>query len=79
MAANAYVLVNIEPAMTREVVDRLNSISGAAVREVLGPYDAVVELEAGTVEDITEIMRHRIRPINGVTNTVTCLWFTNRV
>ena len=79
MAANAYVLVNIEPAMTREVVDRLNTISGAAVREVLGPYDAVIELEAGTVEDITEIMRHRIRPINGVTNTVTCLWFTNSV
>ena len=37
MAANAYVLVNIEPAMTREVVDRLNSISGAAVREVARP------------------------------------------
>ena len=77
MAANAYVLVNIEPAMTREVIDRLNAISGAAVREVLGPYDAVVELEAGTVEDLTEIMRHRIRPIRGVTNTVTCLWFTD--
>ena len=77
MAANAYVLVNIEPAVTREVIDRLNTISGAAVREVLGPYDAVVELEAGTVEDITEIMRHRIRPIKGVTNTVTCLWFTD--
>lgn len=77
MAANAYVLINIEPAMTREVIDRLNTISGAAVREVLGPYDAVVELEAGTVEDLTEIMRHRIRPIRGVTNTVTCLWFTD--
>ncbi len=76
MAANAYILVNIEPAMTREVIDRLNTISGAAVREVLGPYDAVIELEAGTVEDLTQIMRHRIRPIRGVTNTVTCLWFT---
>ena len=76
MAANAYILVNIEPAMTREAIDRLNTISGAAVREVLGPYDAVIELEAGTVEDLTQIMRHRIRPIRGVTNTVTCLWFT---
>ena len=76
MAANAYVLINVEPVKTQEVVDRLNNISGAAVREVLGPYDIVVELEVGTVEDLTEIMRHRIRPINGVTNTVTCLWFT---
>ena len=77
MAANAYVLINVEPARTQEVIERLNAISGASVREVLGPYDVVVELEAGTVEDLTEIMRHRIRPINGVSNTVTCLWFTN--
>ena len=42
---------------------------------MLGPYDIVMELEAGTPEDLTEILRHRIRPINGVTNTVTCLWF----
>ena len=43
MAANAYVLVNVEPARTQEVLDRLNNISGAAVREVLGPYDVVVD------------------------------------
>ena len=79
MAANAYVLINVEPAQTQAVIDRLNQIRGAAVREVLGPYDAVVELEAGTVEDLTRIMRNQIRPINGVTNTVTCLWFTTRV
>jgi DNA-binding Lrp family transcriptional regulator len=77
MAANAYVLINVEPARTQEVIDRLNGISGAAVREVLGPYDVVVELEAGTAEDLTAIMRHQIRPIRGVNNTVTCLWFTN--
>ena len=77
MAANAYVLINVDPAQTQEVMERLNQISGAVVREVLGPYDAVVELEAGTAEDLTEIMRHRIRPINGVTNTITCLWFSN--
>ena len=48
MAANAYILINVEPAKTREVIDRLNTVSGAAVREVLGPYDVVMELEAGT-------------------------------
>ena len=75
MATNAYILINVEPARTAEVLERLDAISGAAVREVLGPYDVVVELEAGTPEDITAILRHRIRPISGVTNTVTCLWF----
>ena len=75
MAANAYILINVEPAKTREVIERLEGVSGGQVREVLGPYDIVMELEAGTPEDLTEILRHRIRPINGVTNTVTCLWF----
>jgi DNA-binding Lrp family transcriptional regulator len=75
MASNAYILINVEPTKTGEVLERLNTLSGAHVREVLGPYDIVVELEAGTPEDITEILRHRIRPINGVSNTVTCLWF----
>ena len=75
MAANAYILINVEPAKTQEVIERLEGVSGGQVREVLGPYDIVMELEAGTPEDLTEILRHRIRPINGVTNTVTCLWF----
>jgi hypothetical protein len=45
------------------------------VREVLGPYDVVIELEADTREDITAILRHKIRPIRSITNTVTCTWF----
>jgi DNA-binding Lrp family transcriptional regulator len=75
MAANAYILINTEPAATQQVIARIRDIGGTSVREVLGPYDIVVELEAGTPEDIVEILRHRIRPIRGVTNTVTCLWF----
>ena len=75
MAANAYILVNVEPAKTQMVVQQLRKIPGTVVREVLGPYDMVVELEADTQEDITSILRNRVRAINGVTNTVTCIWF----
>lgn len=75
MAANAYILINVEPARTRQVVDQLRTVPGAIVHEVLGPYDVIVELEADTQEDITGILRQRIRPIDGVTNTVTCVWF----
>ena len=73
MAAGAYILINTEPASTRAVLDQLQGIPGAVVYEVLGPYDAVVDLEADTQEDITAILRHKIRPIRGVTNTVTCV------
>ena len=75
MAANAYILINTEPAKTRDVVERLNTLRGLVVREVLGPYDIVVELEADTYEDLVGILRQRILPINGIVDTITCLWF----
>ena len=73
MAVNSYVLINAEPARTRAVFEQLQTIPGAVVHEVLGPYDMVVDLEADTHEIITAILRNRIRPIHGITNTVTCI------
>ncbi len=73
MAANAYILVNVEPGRTRAVFERLQGISGAVVKEVFGPYDFIVDLEADRAEEITAILRNQIRPIQGVTNTVTCV------
>jgi len=74
MAVNAYILINVEPAKTRAVVEQLQNIRGSVVHEVLGPYDMVVDLEADTQEDITAILRNKIRPIRGITNKVTCVW-----
>jgi len=47
----------------------------AVVHEALGAYDFVVDLEADTQEGITAILRHKMRPLKGVTNTVTCICF----
>lgn len=74
MAASAYILVNIDPTKTTKVVKRLETVSGAIVREVMGPYDAVIELERDTVEDLTSAIASKIRSIPGGTATVTCLW-----
>ena len=73
MAANAYVFLNVEPARTKEIVAVLEKIPRALVREILGPYDVVVELEEDTTADITAVVRTNIR-IPGVTSTVTCMW-----
>ena len=73
MAVNAYILINVMPASTRAVLEQLQNIPGSVVHEVLGPYDMVVDLEADTQEDITAILRNKIRPIHGITNTVTCV------
>jgi DNA-binding Lrp family transcriptional regulator len=74
MATNAYVLLTVEPARTQAVSERLRAIPGAVVHEVLGPYDIIVELESDTPEDLTSVLRSKIRSIVGVTATVTCTW-----
>ena len=73
MAVNSYILINVEPAVTNVVLEQLRSIPGAMVHEVLGPFDVIVDLETDTQEDATGILRNKIRPIHGVTNTVTCV------
>jgi DNA-binding Lrp family transcriptional regulator len=74
MAVSAYILINVDPARTQVVLERLRAIPGAVVREVLGPYDIVVELERDTPEDLTAVLRAKIRSVPGVTSTVTCTW-----
>ena len=61
------------------MLERLHAIPGGIVREVVGPYDIVVELEADTEEDLARVLRHKISPIPGVSNTATCTWFVKDV
>ena len=74
MAAKAYIFLNVEPVRTEEIVYKLGQIPRALVRETLGPYDVVVELEEDTTADITAVVRTKIRSVPGVTSTVTCIW-----
>ncbi|MBI4312422.1 MAG: Lrp/AsnC ligand binding domain-containing protein [Chloroflexi bacterium] len=75
MPNRAYILINTQTDLTQNVVTRLKQVPAvAAVHEVLGPYDIVVEVEAPTHEDLIAALRHDIRPIKGVTSTVTCTW-----
>ena len=79
MSVNAYILINAEPERIQEVVERLGTIPGGIVREVVGPYDVVVELEVDTEEDLAGVLRHKINPVPGITNAVTCTWFVKDV
>jgi len=75
MSAKAFVMVKVEPAATRKVVEQLKKLSGAVVYEVLGPYDIVLDIEADTQEDLTAVLRNSVRTQVGVTDTVTCICF----
>ena len=74
METNAYILLTVDPQKTEEVARRLSAIPRALVRQVLGPYDMIVELSEDTVSDISGVVQSKIRPVPGVTQTVTCIW-----
>ncbi len=76
MSANAYIMLNVEPVKTQAVLERLRALPGTVVHEVLGPYDIIVELESANIEELTVVLRSKIRTISGVTSTVTCTWLT---
>ncbi len=73
-SAHAYIFIEVEPARTRSVLQRLRRIPGTRVREVLGPFDVVMEVEADGPEYIVHMVRDRVRTLNGVVRTVTCPW-----
>jgi len=74
MAVKAYILINTETNLTQSVAEMIRGMTGTTeVNEVLGPFDLVVELEAVRLEDVTSILRDKIRPISGVRDTVTCV------
>ena len=39
----------------------------------MGPFDFVLDIEADTAENLTGILRSKVRPIAGVTDTLTCI------
>ena len=74
MAVKAYVLIGADPSKTKTVLAQLREIPGIReVNEVMGPYDIVAEVEISEMTDMTAILRQKIRAIDGVKNTVTCV------
>ena len=57
LETNAYVLITVDPQRTDQAVKRLSAIPRALVRQVLGPYDVVVELSEDTVADISWVVQ----------------------
>jgi DNA-binding Lrp family transcriptional regulator len=74
VTVKAFVLITVDTARTMEVVQALATVPEVrAVHEVMGPYDIVLEMETPQFDDVTAILRQRIRPIQGVRNTLTCV------
>jgi DNA-binding Lrp family transcriptional regulator len=40
--------------------------------DVTGPYDVIARVEAGTVDELGQLVLSRIQDIKGITRTLTC-------
>lgn len=70
----AYILIDIRTGEIQEVVRQIRRVAGVLqATMVLGPYDAVAEVEAEDVKSIGRILAAEIQPIPGVLDTLTCL------
>ena len=74
MAAKAYVLVTIEPQKTKQVLKTLaNKDNIKGINSVTGRYDAVLELSARDVREISDAVISNLRAVDGIRGTETLL------
>ncbi len=76
MAIKAYVLIVTDPGKTKHVVEEVRHVPGIVeLHEVMGPYDIVVEIEAGSLQEIPVILGEKIRVIDGIQSTTSLVTF----
>lgn len=73
----AYVLVTTKPGTSEEFVKQIKSVSGVVeAHSVYGRYDAIVEVEAPTLEEIAKIVYNIIEKSPNVVHTETAITFS---
>jgi DNA-binding Lrp family transcriptional regulator len=70
----AYVLINIRAGEIAEVVRQLRRVEGVMEAHMtFGPYDAVAEVAAESVNHLGQTLALHIQPVPGVMETLTCI------
>jgi DNA-binding Lrp family transcriptional regulator len=73
MAVQAYVLIQTEVGKAAKVANEVRAISGVnSAEDVTGPYDVIVQAEAGSVDDLGKLVVAKIQAVEGITRTLTC-------
>ena len=73
MTVSAYVLIQTEVGKAASVATSVATIEGVEVAEtVTGPYDAIVRVQGGTMDEVAKTVVSRIQMVDGITRTLTC-------
>jgi len=71
---SAYVLFNVESGSEDSVLRQLRSLSNVEEAYVsYGVYDLVIRIKASTMEELKDLVTHRIRVIKQVRSTLTLI------
>lgn len=74
MKRTAFILINCLPGKTKEVLNKISQIPNVQYAEmVLGPYDIIAIIQASEIETLAVIVDEKIRTIDGVDETITCV------
>jgi len=73
MAVKAYILIQTEVGKAAQVANEVASIDGVtSAADVTGPYDVIVQAEAGSVDDLGKLVVAKVQAVEGITRTLTC-------
>ena len=70
----AYILLNVEPGTESKVLEHLKSFN--IVREAYvsyGVYDLILKLDADNMEQLKDVVSHKIRTTDQVRSSVTLI------
>lgn len=69
----AYILIQTEVGKAKSVGGAVAAIAGVvSAEDVTGPYDVIARCEAGTVDELGNLVIARIQEVTGITRTLTC-------
>ena len=69
----AYILIQTEVGRSANVAREIALLPGVTLAEdVTGPYDVIARVEAGSVDELGQLVIARIQDVKGITRTLTC-------
>ncbi len=74
MALSAFILIEVAGDHTKSAFKTIQRISGVkAAYTVSGNYDLIVQVETENLEMLSDLLLSKIRAVDGVIKTNTCL------
>ena len=74
MALSAFILVEVAGDHSKSAYKTIQRITGVkAAYAVSGNYDLIVQVETDNMEALSDLLMSKIRAVDGVTKTNTCL------